>query len=403
MKSILIIIRTEADFERVVAIAIASKNKYKQHFVFVGDFSPFYFDGIQNKFQKELFARNGFIVIDFSEFDLIGKILRKLSKMRQISFVQVRENKKQFLTFLFLFLFKKYIHKNKKKIINKIFKKTNPSFLLTDQSMTDNNYLPQQIRIEAKKRNIPVFLFTHGASGGLHSAFTIPYFEPYKDCIVFVCNKSETGSEIKNRIILGDISSSFPYVHFLNSQNFANINFLNDRKYKIGFMVGGTAAFTSTSGWSVQEEIIIELSENKDVAMVLKVHPRDSNLDYLKMVRQFDNLLIVNNETDRSRVTKWADIIVCNDHCSTIFEPMILEKKVVAIAGKHLPKFKNNNSPLINSSALFISTSKEFDLDAIPNSNPIDNVTNLVCWGGNGNIDLSELCLKKITDIISEK
>lgn len=400
MKSILIIVRTEADFERAIAIGIAGKNKYEQHFVFTGDFSPFYFDGIQNKFQKELFVKCGFQIHDFSEFDLLGRVLRKLSKSKSISFAQLRENKKLLLTFIFFVIFKKYILKSKKRIIKSIFKKVNPSFLVTDQSMTDINYLPQQIRAEAIERNIPVSLFTHGAAGGLHSEFSKPSFLPYKDCTVYVCNKNETRPEIKNRVILGDISSSFPYVHFLNSQNFEEINFLNDRKYKIAFMIGGTAAFTSTSGWLIQEEIIIELSENKDVAMVLKVHPRDTDLNYLKMVEQFDNLLIVKNETDRSRVSKWADIVICNDHCSTVFEPMILGKKVIAVSGKHLPKFKNNHSPLINSSVLFISSSNEFDLDKIPSANPGDAIMNEICWGGHGNVDLAKLFHERISQIV---
>lgn len=396
MKSILIIVRTEADFERAIAIGIAGKNKYKQHFVFVGDFSPFYFDGIQNKFQKELFKRNGFKIHDFSEFDLFGKILRSFFKSQSVSFAQVRKNKIDFLKFIFFLLFKKYIFQSRKRIIKNIFKKVDPSFLLTDQSMTDINYLPQQIRAEAIQRNIPVSLFTHGAAGGLHSEFSMPSFLPYKGCTVYVCNKNEKKPEMKNRVVLGDISSSFPYVHFLNSQNFEEINFLNDRKYKIAFMIGGTAAFTSTSGWLIQEEIIIELSENKDVAMVLKVHPRDTDLNYLKMVEKFDNLLIVKNETDRSRVSKWADIVICNDHCSTVFEPMILEKKVVASSGKHLPKYKNNFSPLKNSSVLYITSSSEFNLENLKASDPKDEVTNQIAWGGNGSIDLAELLFENI-------
>lgn len=396
MKSILIIVRTEADFERAIAIGIAGKNKYEQHFVFTGDFSPFYFDGIHNKFQKELFKKNGFKINDFSEFDLLGKVFGHFFRRQSVSFAQVRKNKKDLLKFIFFLLFKKYILISKKRIIKNIFKKVNPSFLLTDQSMTDINYLPQQIRAEAIRRNIPVSLFTHGAAGGLHSEFSKPSFLPYKDCTVYVCNKNETKPEMKNRVVLGDISSCFPYVHFLNSQNFEEINFLNDRKYKIAFMIGGTAAFTSTSGWLIQEEIIIELSENKDVAMVLKVHPRDTDLNYLKMVEQFDNLLIVKNETDRSRLCKWADIVICNDHCSTVFEPMILGKKVVAASGKHLPKYKNNFSPLKNSSVLYITSSSEFNLENLKASDPKDEVTNQIAWGGNGCIDLAELLFENI-------
>ena len=399
MNSIIILIRTESDFERAICLGISANRKYNVHFIFVGDFSPFYFDGISNKFQKELFKRNSFKIKDFSDFDMFGKLLKKLCKNRTINLKNVIHNKKLLIEYMFFRIFTNYILLRKKYLIKKIFNRINPVLLLSDQSGTNFDYLPEQIRVEAIKRNIPAFLFTHGAAGGLHSVFSSPNFEPYSKYKVFVCSKNETRPDIKNRIILGDVSSSYPYVNYLNSLDLENIDFHNDRKYRIGFMIGGTAAYTSTSGWSVQEEIIIELSENKDVAMVLKVHPRDTGTDYLKMVSQFDNLLIVKNETDRSRVSKWANIVVCNDHCSTVFEPMILGKKVVAIEGKHIPKFKNTHSPLINSSVNFISNLSEFDLESLSNSNPIDEVTNQIAWGGNGEVDLAALLTKIIQDL----
>jgi hypothetical protein len=70
---------------------------------------------------------------------------------------------------------------------------------------------------------------------------------------------------------------------------------------------------------------------------------------------------------------------------------MILGKKVVAIEGKHIPKYSNKHSPLINSSVNFISNLSEFDLESLSNSNPIDEVTNQIAWGGNGPVDLSKI------------
>jgi hypothetical protein len=209
------------------------------------------------------------------------------------------------------------------------------------------------------------------------------------------CSENEPRSKDTNRIILGDMSSSYPYVNFINQQNICDINFLNERKYKIGFMVGCNM-LTSTNGWNIMQEMIIDHSENSDVAMVLKLHPREAPFIDLRMLEKFNNLLIVNKEIDRSRVTKWADIVVCSDHCSTIFEPMILGKKVVAIEGKHIPKYRNVHSPIKYSSVMHISSANEFNLESIPNANPEDLVTNVVAWGNNGKIDLAELLFNKI-------
>lgn len=399
MKSILIIIRAEGDFERAVAIGISTKKTYNLNFVYIGDVSSFFSDGIRNKFQKKLFTEHGFIMHDFLEFSFFGKILSYFSLGRFISFEEVQNNKRYILPLIFNRILSRYLSIFKKGIIKKMLNKITPDVLFTDQSQTFSDYLPEMIRKEANIRKIPIYIFTHGAAGGLHSEFTDPTFDKYEGYTVLACNTNETNPNFKNRIILGDMSSSYPYVNYMNKIQFEEINFLNDRKYKVGLFVGGTGPFTSTTGWFVQEEIIIELSENSDVAMVLKVHPREEPFIDLRMLEKFDNLLIVNKETDRSRVSKWADIVICSDHCSTIFEPMILGKKVVAIEGKHIPKYKNNHSPLKDSSVNFIKDSSQFELDLLQNADPYDKVTNAIAWGGNGDDDLAALIPKIIEDI----
>ena len=121
-----------------------------------------------------------------------------------------------------------------------------------------------------------------------------------------------------------------------------------------------------------------------------------TSLETKRSKSKFENLKIVSGQTDRSRVTKWSNTVICNDHTSVVFEPMILGKKVVAIEGKHIPKYRNKHSPLINSSVNFISNFAQFDLESISNSNPVDEVTNQIAWGGNGSINLAELMFKKI-------
>ena len=380
-KTILIIIRSEGDFERAISIGHEAKNKFNTSFIFVGDASPFFKDGIQNGFQKKLFIKNGFQIHDFSDFDLIGRGLKKLSGGKKSTIKDSNKSVKSFFQFIFFKFFLKYISKREDIIIDNIYSRIMPSFLFTDQSMTASTYLPEKIRQKALASNIPVYIYTHGAAGGLHSEFSEPVFQEYPNCTVLACSENETNPSFKNRIILGDMSSSFPYVHYLNEQNFDEIEFRNDRKHRVAFFIGGVMqAFTSTNAWSVQEEIIISLSEREDVAMILKLHPREAQFMDLRMLKKFENLKIVSGETDRSRVTKWSNTVICNDHTSVVFEPMILGKKVVAIEGKHIPKYSNKHSPLINSSVNFISNFSQFDLESLSNSNPIDEVTNQIAW-----------------------
>ena len=391
-ESTLIIIRSEGDFERAISIGREAKNKFNISFIFVGDASPFFKDGIQNGFQKKLFIKNGFQIHDFSDFDLIGRGLKKLSGGKRSTIKDSNKSIKSFFQFIFFRFFLIYISKREDIIIDNIYSRIIPSFLFTDQSMTVSTYLPEKIRQKALASNIPVYIYTHGAAGGLHSEFSEPVFGEYPGCIVLACSKNETNPSFTNRIILGDMSSSFPYVHYLNEQNFNEIEFRNDKKHRVAFFIGGVMqAFTSTNAWSVQEEIIISLSEREDVAMILKLHPREAQFMDLRMLKKFENLKIVSGETDRSRVTKWSNTVICNDHTSVVFEPMILGKKVVVIEGKHIPKYSSKHSPLINSSVNFISNFSQFDLESLSNSNPIDEVTNQIAWGGNGPVDLSKI------------
>jgi hypothetical protein len=390
MRSILIVVRTESDFERAIPIGIEVKKSFKPVFIFIGDFSPFFNDGISNIFQKNIFQKNNFEIRDFPSFDFFTNFLGWLLNYRSYKL-----NSSLILYFCIYKILLFYLKINKNKIVNKIFKKINPSYVLTDQSLTGKDYLIEILRQNAISKNIPVYLFTHGAAGGLHAVFTNPKFLEYKNCNVIVCNKNETNKSLKNRIIIGDLSSSYNYVHYLNKLNDNSIDFFNERKYKIGIMIGGTALHTSTSGWKTKEEIIIDFSDNKDVAFVIKIHPRDLNLSFLDMVKNFNNVLIVGNDIDRSRVTKWADIVITNDHCSTVFEPMILGKKVVVIETKKIPKFKNICSPLIESSVNYLKNSKQFEIDNLSNVEKEDKITNQIAWGENGAIDLVELFVNK--------
>ena len=117
MKKMLYIIRTEADFERVVCLAIAGKEKYDQHFVFVGDFSPFFNDGILDEFQKELFNRHGFVISDFFEFSLWGRFLKKMSGGVSVSMRQFSQKKTLFISWLFNAFLRRYIASKKEKMV----------------------------------------------------------------------------------------------------------------------------------------------------------------------------------------------------------------------------------------------------------------------------------------------
>ena len=403
MYSILYLVRADPDFERAVALAISGKEKFNQKFIFAGDSFPLFSGGVNNQFQKYLFKKHGFEIKDFCDYDFIGWILKKFSLKKDVDFHTIlRSNRKLFLPIMVLFILKGYLKLRNKKIVNKLLKRNKPDVLLTDQSVTREDYTPEIFRKTALRMGIPSCLYTHGAAAGLHHEFCELKFDAYKNYYVFACSDKETYPEYSNRIVTGDMASSFPYVNYIHSIDKHRLSFLDDRKYRIAFFKAGfVSSFTSTNAWLVMEEIIIDLSERLDVAMVVKKHPRKGNTADYRMLYTFNNVKFVESECDRSRVVQWANIVVCSDHCSTIFEPMILGKKVVAIEGKRVPRHKDKHSPLKHSSIKHISCASEFDLDSIPNANPEDPIINQVCWGNHEKVDLAKLSLEKVEKIVN--
>jgi len=340
MKKILYLIRAEADFERMVCLGTAGKDHFDQSFYYVGDTSLYYNTGLKNSFIKHLAETADIKIYDFSQLFFGGRIFKYV-----FFSVNGYSRLSKFITKLVLSLAYRYQNIVASGLIRKLFSRTLPDILITDQSMEDENYLPERIRKYAVKKGVKVYLVPHGPAGGLHHSFAKYKYGKYENYTVLVSNQLEAGS-FHNRIVTGDPCCSFPYVNYLNKINFGKISFHDDRKYRISFLIGGTIqSWSSTNSWKVQEEIIIDLSERDDVAMVLKLHPREAKYLDLRMLRTFTNLVIVEAEIDRSRVTQWANIIVCNDHTSVVFEPMILGKKVVAIEGRHIPRYKNVHSP----------------------------------------------------------
>ena len=396
MKSTLILFRSEADFERAICLGITLEKTIKTKFIYIGDHSPFFELGIKNRFNKKLFEQQKFKLNELKDYNILLKLIYVFINFRALSLKNLKKSPQLILSF---FMYRLFLILNRiliKKISKTIIKKEYPTFILTDQTITDHKYPIEIIRKECLARKIPVYLFHHGAGGGLHSEFSYPNIQDYDGYHVLACNQNEIKANQLNRIITGDFSSSYPYVNFLNKLDFENINFLNQRKYKVAFYVGGLmSALTSTNAWKIQEEIIIDLSERDDVAMILKLHPREQiNMD-LRILNSFNNLKIISSEVDRSRVSKWADICVINDHSSVVFEPMILAKKAIAIKGKRIPSKRNKKSPLVNSSVNYITESNEFNIESLTKADPFDDVTNKIAWGDNGPVDLADLFLSK--------
>jgi hypothetical protein len=401
MLRILYLIRAEADFERVIALAIAckgnaGKDKVAQFFVFAGDMSWFYKNGIKNEFQKYIFQNESFEMKNFWEFDFVCRTLSKICGENDVTLKDTLKGGKSFISFVKSVALRQLIKRRKEKIVKKVFSSIRPEMLIADQFQTIADYVPEIFRQQALSMNIPVFLFPHGAAGGLHGHFSFPVnHDKYRNCHVVVCNEKELPKERNNHLILGDVSSSYPFISYIHSIDKFSVTFQNLKQHRIVFFIGGNPT-TSTNAWSKMEEIIIDLSENEKVAMIIKTHPRDSQAQSTSIITAFSNVKIVGSDYDHTRLVKWANIVVCSDQCSMIFEPMILGKKVVAVEGKHIPKFKNCHSPIKYSSVLHISSADEFDLENIPNADSKDSVSNTVAWGGHGKVDLAKLFHEKL-------
>jgi len=155
---------------------------------------------------------------------------------------------------------------------------------------------------------------------------------------------------------------------------------------------------TCTNSWAIMEDIMLDLSFREDVAMVGKFHPRLYKLGDYRYLKKIDNLKLYGSELDRSRLVKWADIVVCSDHCSMLFEGMILNKKVVAVHSKKVRPFADFKSKIhgCDISMNSIYSASELKLDELANFTSDKAFINEYCWGGLGKIDLGEHIIKGI-------
>jgi hypothetical protein len=391
---VLHLIRSEADFERITSLALSAKNIGSQHFVFYGDTGVIFNDDIRNTFQKHIISINGFHVIDAIDFLLLGK-LYKLFRRYKPNAKSVRILLELVLKVLF-----KLIYRSQASISKSIIRKLNPDILITDNSEERENYFPHYLREEARKKDVVIYITGHGPAGVLHkeySSFEDLIQPEYSDCTMGICSKHDYGFDLPNRIITGDPADSYPNLMYKHSLTHGDVSFLDDRKYKIGFFMAAPFE-TCTNGWSVMEEIMLDYAGDKDVAMIVKFHPRLYKFGDYRYLTRIDNLRMFGSELDRSKLVKWADIVICSDHCSTIFEPMIMQKKVVAIHSKKTRQFADKISPIHKSDPTMnsIHSSTEFKLDGLSRYTSDKKFIDEYCWGGHGTQDLGEGIFKEL-------
>jgi len=396
---ILYLIRAEADLERIVSIAIPGKKYADQHIIYFGDTDYDFRYGIKNKVQKALLEDEKIIVSNAISHTLVGKLLIQFSRK---SYQLKVKNYFFTLNKILTKILEKLVSTRKDKIAKKIFDKIGPDVFISDYSSTkDESYFPKMMRDYAKKNNIEILIIPHGPAGALHGKFSSykprkrQQFSGGKLCI---SSSKDFFSVNRETVVTGDPALSEPFIIRKNSIKSFEIDFYNHRKNKIAFIVA-LPKETTVSGWSIMEEIILDYSDDENVAMTGKIHPRMYSGMDTRTVENVNNFRMYGPEVDISLLVKWADIIICADHCSTLFEPMIMNKKVVAVRAhkarsvSHIDSPIHKSDPTINS----ITTSREFDIENLSNYTTDRSFIDEYCWGGKGPVDLGE---KIFTDIL---
>ena len=402
--TILYLIRAEGDLERIVSLAIPGKKYADQHLIYFGDISMIFNDGIKNEFQKYLLESNNIDVKNAISFSIFGRVYNLMFKK------QFRSDKKivLFIIRILLMVIRKIIYLRQKRLAESIIKKINPDIFITDCSSEWENYFPETLRKVTKANGKKIFLVNHGAAGGIqriflniNDSFDRGWF-PYDGCTVGICSKYDVGNASANRLVVGDPAYSFPYIR-KNNIDVCDVNFLNNRKYKIGFLIGAPKS-DMVNSWSVMEEIILDYTGDDNVAMICKMHPRMDKESIMFTVGNIKNFKMFGAELDTTRLVRWANIVVCSDHCSTIFQPMMMEKKVVALCAHkaktiaHLDSPIHKSDPSINS----ISRSSEFELEGLTDYTDNKSFINEYCWGDHGPIDLGEKIIRDLTNELNE-
>jgi len=397
-KKILYLVRAEADLERVISLAIPGQNYCNQEIIYYGDIDLYFERGIRNKFQKYLLSENNLNVLNATSFFFIGKIYEFIEK-------HLKGNNNKYIKRVLRglkYIIKVLIENNKDRLAKTILRKITPQILITDYSSTDDKYFPEILRRNAKERGVDLYILPHGPAGALHGGFSTYKKRERKklnSATLCICSEHDFTNPVGRTIITGDPADAQPFLNYKHSLGEGDIVFNNKSEYRIGFFVA-LAKETTLSGWSVMEEIILDYAFDSNVSMVVKIHPRMYGGMDIRTIQSIPNVKVYGSELDRSKLVKWANIVVCADHCSTIFEPMILGKKTVAIMAKKAKPVSHIESPVHNShpSLTSITYSYEFDINNLPNFSGGIDFVNEYCWGGHGDKDLGDMTLKYILD-----
>ena len=116
--NVLYIIRSEADFARIIPLGINGKKYFNQYFIFCGDLSFFFEDGIKSDFQKYLFLKEEFEIINYWEYNKICYFAKHILRYVDIYYNDFLKNKKLILKLSLSFLFRIIVRLFTKNAVN---------------------------------------------------------------------------------------------------------------------------------------------------------------------------------------------------------------------------------------------------------------------------------------------
>ncbi len=225
------------------------------------------------------------------------------------------------------------IGKNEIYELLKIDNNKNNIILITDIATGDKNY--EKIRKIANKSSLENITFTHAMPIFKNELLTENQLElnlkkkvygkeKFADKVVlFNSLNAKHTKEYYNCDV--NILPSLRYTtKWINRISDESISFQNDKRYKLKMVF-----MLSTSGYNIWKEeefrTIKALLLDKDIFLVIKLHPRHMRDKYIYSKIKESNFKVVANETNSSQLINWSDIVI-NIGSGIIMEAIIKNK-----------------------------------------------------------------------------
>jgi hypothetical protein len=385
MKRIIFLTRASADFERMLPLYRRLQGDARVRIVFCGDFTTSPIQVI-NSFQLEVLESFGSLE-QIEDFAFVGaRLIRGLVGSSR---------------FFSKMLFCVTRNALRRHIIRNLLA-TGMDALVLDNIAFEEGYLLYEIYKEAIRAGIRVFIIGHGAGEALKQGWGVSHTRDFGEATFLALTKEEfrIQKDVYGRrpLLIGDLRYSWSWIRYLKDK----VRHTPDQ-FDFGILADGGMEEAEC----IVQKLIGFLEINRALfsgrRIIMKPHPRvgiDGRSRNV-LTRQFGVRIV--DDIDTIELISQSECLILSDMSSTVFEPLILCKKVIILKNIRRMSAIFHPSPLEGLGNFYISENCPVHLDSFfYDELRIREVVLDLCWAGLEETDLESRAARMVLEVMDE-